>query len=144
MLSPVSGWRWQEGEDADGGRCLERFCAWPKGTAGSPVPRYHVLSCPWSCPSRSTSPTRSSEQVGQSRREFHFTCVEERKHIDCSEKVIEGSCWRLGNQPLGIVHINLLYAYESLSFTVFLLCCFFLRCTKEWTAVVWSIHSVFG
>lgn len=52
-----------------------------KGWQGSPVPRCHVLSCRRSCPSRSTSSTRSAEQVGQSVKEFHFTYMEESKRI---------------------------------------------------------------
>lgn len=37
----------------------------------------HVLSFYWCCPSRSPSPTRSAEQVGQSRREFPLSHMEE-------------------------------------------------------------------
>lgn len=104
-----------------------------------------VLSCNWCCPSRSISPTRSAEQVGQSEREFPFSHMEERKYVVWLLKVIEASYWRLSNQPLGIGHINLLYAYESLFHSVLFFFFFFsLRCRKEWSAGVWSMHRVFG
>jgi len=53
----------------------------PKGWQRSPGPRCHILSCHRCCPSRSTSPARSAEQVGRNGREFHFAYVEERKHV---------------------------------------------------------------
>lgn len=70
----------------------------------------------------------------------NFLCLTWRKVV-WMLKVIEVSYWGLSNQPLGIGHINLLYAYESL-FQRVLLFCFCLRCRKEWSAGVWSIHGI--